>query len=76
MAYKTCRVKNIDSVSMNCLGQTIAVGQYYQVPDVDRVSWGTNDALLAAITADKVQIGDGAIWIESYSDQIDWIKDY
>jgi len=75
MSYNICKVKNIDSVSHTYNGQVISAGGTYVIQDGERISWATLSDLLADITNDKAQIGDGTNYFTDYSDQIDWLKD-
>lgn len=74
--YKTCKIKNISGSSKTLMGKVFDADEVFQIPDLFRIAWATSDDVLVAITEDQFQIGDGENWIESYNDQITWLKDY
>jgi hypothetical protein len=77
MAFNVCYVKNISGSTKTYLGQEITSGSYYQIQDVERIAWSTDDGLLADITSDAAQISSSNSdddLITAYSDQISYLK--
>jgi len=72
--YNVCYVKNIDSVNHTWVGQLFTPGFEYQIQDFERIRWSTDDDVIADITSDLLQVGNGTSYITGYSDQIDWLK--
>lgn len=75
MSFNVCKVKNISGSPLPLI-KTLTTGEEYVIPDSVRLEWATNDNVLAAITNDDLQVGDGSIYFDEYSLQIDWLKGY
>lgn len=75
--FPTCIVKNTSGGSYNLRNASFASdGDTYIIPDVLRMSWASDSAVLDAIVAEDIQIGDGAQFFTDHSEQIDWLKSY
>jgi len=76
MSFNICKVKNIDSSTHTYCGQEITAGSTYTILDSERISWTVSDTLISDISADKAEIWDSVAAINTYSDQINWLKNY
>ena len=76
MAFGICRLKNISGSQKTWQDKVFEANEIYNIPDIDRVDWASDDEVIQAITSDELQIGSSSEFFTSYSDQIDWLKDY
>lgn len=76
MTFQVCTVKNLTEAAYNLRNKAFVADEVYQIPDALRMSWAGDSAVLAAIFADEIQIGDGVNFISDKSAQVDRLKIY
>lgn len=72
---KTCYIKNISGQQTTLHGHTFAVDEEYRIQDVSRHAWATSDEVLAAITSNDMQIGNGSTYFSDYALQIRYLDE-
>lgn len=74
MAYAICKIKNLTGSIGTLNGHEFAVDEIYTVQDSARLSWASNDEVLAAIAAEDYEIHDANGAVSGISNQIDLLK--
>lgn len=73
MNWNICKVKNISGGAISII-RGFADGEEYTIPDSRRSEWVTSDEVIEAIVYEEIQIGSSIEYFDSYSDQINWLK--
>ena len=76
MAYAICRVKNISGGVITLCGKELAIDELYTIEDLDRIRWGTDDQVMAAIVGEDLHVYDANGVIEGSAQQIAHLQKY
>ena len=68
------KIKNISGQVLPLHTHEFAVDELWTLPEVDRVSWSSNDDVIYAIIDESIQIYDGDTALESVTSQIEELQ--
>jgi hypothetical protein len=74
MSYNTCYVKNVSEEIVTLCGQEILPNAEYQVKDIERINWQSDDEVIDSIANDIIIVGDGSTYFTTHSDSISWLR--